>query len=528
MLSVVVVGRNDNHGYILGKRVASSLNSISMRLRDGDELIFVDWNTPRPFPPMPLSIFDDLTDQTKKFLRILAVDPKVHDEVKGSSPKMILEPIARNVGIRRANPQNKWILSTNTDILFIGDEELSFQGLIRQLDDRLWQSFRYEVPEYIWEVLDKRNPQATNHVIRSLSESTPIMLSLTTSPTENEEEDLLFADAIGDFQLAPREMWELIKGFPEDMLDGWHVDSRAAVQMIRKSGQESKIIPIEFGLTTFHQNHLRSLTHFHSSNTINSLALISKPYNNVATWGISQAKIHDHLFQDPRATLSTLKFDITNGVEISHLQSEHRNSFYNIERTLLFLLDELNGLKPYDLLTIVSVNESLIERVNSIAESLKVTVCAIRNVDALDSIRESLTISDLVILDFGINKMSLNPRPHILNAGLIALELPAIAKMIKPDVRVALIRAQNWAIRTLSRKFFSVPLFNNYSSVLSGVKKSPHPKLTYVEKVILLNGIKFDYSLPHKRPLILNLCFRTLRKFLPSKMRSAIRKLIVK
>ena len=100
MLSVVVVGRNDNHGYNLGKRVASSLNSISMRLRDGDELIFVDWNTPRPFPPMPVSIIDDLTEQTKKFLRILAEDPKVHDEVKGVSSKMILEPIARNVGIR--------------------------------------------------------------------------------------------------------------------------------------------------------------------------------------------------------------------------------------------------------------------------------------------------------------------------------------------------------------------------------------------------------------------------------------------
>ena len=528
MLSVVVVGRNDNHGYNLGKRVASSLNSISMRLREGDELIFVDWNTPRPFPPMPISIIDDLTEQTKKFLRILVVDPKIHDEVKGISSKMILEPIARNVGIRRVNPNNKWILSTNTDILFIGEDDLSFQDLIGQLDARLWQSFRYEIPEYIWEVLDKRDPKATNRFIRKLSESTPIRLNLTTSPLENSKENLIFADAIGDFQLAPRAMWELVKGFPEDMLNGWHVDSRAAVEMIHKSGMQSKILSAGFGLSTYHQNHLRSLTHFHSSDTMNSGALIDEPYKNSETWGLSQREIHEYCFRDPMDCLPIFDISVLKQDASSHLQSAHKNNLYNIDRTLFFLMDELNGLKPTDHVTIISANKNLIEKINSIGKSLKITLQSAGAGSELATIRDSLEKSNLVIIDFGVDEMLLDSGSHNSRAGSIAIELPFIAKMIRPETRVSLIRAQNWAIRSLSKRFFSVPLFNNYSGVLAGVKKSQHHKMSNFEKAILLNGIKFDYGLPSKIPFVLHLVFKTFRKLLPSRVRRTIWKMFIK
>jgi hypothetical protein len=528
MLSVVVVGRNDNHGYNLGKRVASSLNSISMRLREGDELIFVDWNTPRPFPPMPVSIVDDLTDQTKKFLRILVVDPKLHDEVKGVSTKMILEPIARNVGIRRANPMNEWILSTNTDILFIGEEEVSFQNLISQLDARLWQSFRYEIPEYIWEVFDKRDPRATNRFVQKLSECTPIRLNLTTSPIENSEENLVFADAIGDFQLAPRQMWQMVKGFPEEMLNGWHVDSRAAVQMIHKSGKQSQILPAVYGLSTFHQNHLRSLTHFHSSDIINNAELIREPYENKVTWGISDREIYEYVSKDSEIDISRFDLDVSKKVPDNNLQLAHKNNFYSVDRAVLFLLDELNGLKPNDQITILSANESLIEKLNSIGKSLKITIVVAKDVSNKGIIHDSFENSNLIIIDFGVDEALLNSGLIVLKAGSIAIELPLISKMIKPNTRVVLIRAQNWAIRTLAKTYFTIPLFNNYSAVLSGVKKLQHPRLRFFQRTILLNGVKFDYGLPTKLPFFLNLTFKTSRKFLPSKARGAIRKMLIK
>ena len=47
MLSVVLYGRNDSHGYNLHKRAAISLNAIAELLTDpDDEILFVDYNTP--------------------------------------------------------------------------------------------------------------------------------------------------------------------------------------------------------------------------------------------------------------------------------------------------------------------------------------------------------------------------------------------------------------------------------------------------------------------------------------------------
>jgi hypothetical protein len=198
------------------------------------------------------------------------------------------------------------------------------------------------------------------------------------------------------------------------------------------------------------------------------------------------------------------------------------------EITFEDLMDELNGLKPNDQLTLVSANEKLIEKISLIAKSLKITVNTARSGNSLNVVRESLAKSDLVILDFGVDEEIIDSRAQTLNAGSIAIELPQIAKMIKPNTRVALIRAQNWAIRSLARKFFSVPLFNNYSAILSGINKSSPPKLTFSEKTILLNGIRFDYGIPHKMPFLLNLIFQTLRKFLPIKLRGVIRKIIIK
>lgn len=526
MLSVVVVGRNDNHGYNLGKRVASSLNSISMRMRQGDELIFVDWNTPRPFPPMPVSIIDDLTNQTKKFLRTIVVDPKIHNQFKSNSSKMILESIARNAGIRRANPGNTWILSTNTDILFVGEEDLSFQDLIVRLDKRLWQSFRYEVPEYIWEVLDKRNPQAINHILQRISETTPIKLNLTTSPTENKINKFVFVDAIGDFQLAPREIWDLIKGFPEEMLHGWHVDSRAAVQMVRKSGQESKILPAEYGLSIFHQNHLRSLTHFHSNEPMNSLELIQEFYENQTSWGISDIQLQEWQIQDFSEKFSSISLPISSKITENHLQSVFTHNFYNIDRAFFFLMDELNALKAKDHITILSVNENLIHKIKSQVKPLDVTIEVIERLELSKSTVSSLAQSDLVILDFGVDETDEKSQQKIFYAGLIAIGLPSIARAIRPNTRVALIRAQNWAIRSLSKYYFAVPLFNNYSAVLTGVRKLQSRKIKYGQRVILFSAIRFDYGLKTKFERFFNVKHPYLKKFLPRKLRSLIRKLI--
>ena len=120
MISIVLYGRNDNYGYNLHKRAALSLNCMAEVLTDpSDEIIFVDYNTPDDFPTFPEAIQDTLTRRARQVLRILRVRPAIHEKFKSRTRLLALEPIARNVAVRRSSPANRWVLSTNTDMIFV-------------------------------------------------------------------------------------------------------------------------------------------------------------------------------------------------------------------------------------------------------------------------------------------------------------------------------------------------------------------------------------------------------------------------
>ena len=120
MISVVVYGRNDHHGYNLHKRAAISLNCLAEVLRDpDDELIFVDYNSPDDTPTFPEAIADTLTAYARSKLRILRVRGRIHRRFADRTDLPVVEAVARNIGVRRSNAANRWILSTNTDIVLL-------------------------------------------------------------------------------------------------------------------------------------------------------------------------------------------------------------------------------------------------------------------------------------------------------------------------------------------------------------------------------------------------------------------------
>src|SRR4051812_33550587 len=111
MLSIVVYGRNDSYGYNLHKRAALGLNTMAELLDDpSDEILFVDYNTPADFPTFREAIAATLTARTPERLRILRVRPAIHARFSHRTHLKALEPVARNVAIRRANPANRWVL----------------------------------------------------------------------------------------------------------------------------------------------------------------------------------------------------------------------------------------------------------------------------------------------------------------------------------------------------------------------------------------------------------------------------------
>src|SRR4051812_8053710 len=102
MLSVILYGRNDSHGYNLHKRAAISLNAIAELLTGADdEILFVDYNTPDDLPTFPEAIADTLTDKTHAKMRILRLRSAVHQaRFSARTHLYALEPIARNLAIR--------------------------------------------------------------------------------------------------------------------------------------------------------------------------------------------------------------------------------------------------------------------------------------------------------------------------------------------------------------------------------------------------------------------------------------------
>ena len=106
MISIVLYGRNDNYGYNLHKRAALSFNCMAEVLHDeGDEILFVDYNTPDDFPTFPEAIQDTLSEKARKRLRVLRVRPRVHRRFSAKTKLVALEPISRNVARSSFEPR---------------------------------------------------------------------------------------------------------------------------------------------------------------------------------------------------------------------------------------------------------------------------------------------------------------------------------------------------------------------------------------------------------------------------------------
>src|SRR5262245_37960432 len=161
MISVVLYGRNDTHGYNLHRRVALSLNCLAEVLTDRtDEIIFVDYNTPDELPTAVEALADTLTDRCLGLLRVLRVPASLHTERYGGRTHLaVAEPVARNVAARRANPSNRWLLSTNSDMVLVPLEGKSLSELCGDLPDGFYALPRFELPEWIWERLPRTDPQ---------------------------------------------------------------------------------------------------------------------------------------------------------------------------------------------------------------------------------------------------------------------------------------------------------------------------------------------------------------------------------
>lgn len=234
MISVIVYGRNDEYGGLLQRRAALSLNSIARVLtREDDEIVFVDYNTKCDLLTFPESIDDTLSDEAKRRLRIIRVRPELHDRVVGSGVGPVVESLARNIGLRRTNPRNRWVLSTNTDVVIVGTRSLSDD--VDGLSEGYYGAPRNELPRFLWEQIQRTDPAGAVESIGRWSRTLSIQEAVLHA-----RPDIGF-DAPGDFQLAPRDDFFAICGFDERMQRAWHVDSSLAVRLAARLGPARRL-----------------------------------------------------------------------------------------------------------------------------------------------------------------------------------------------------------------------------------------------------------------------------------------------
>jgi len=399
MISVVLYGRNDQHGYNSHRRVALSLNAIAEVLTgSSDEIIFVDYNTPFGLPTLPEAIEDTLSNRVLDLLRIFRVSADLHSELLGDRSNLpISEPLARNVAIRRARRGN-WILSTNTDMVFVPRADKSLTDLVSGLDGDAYCLPRFEIPEWLWEAVPRDDPMQIISLLRDWGER--IGLDEVTFG-----HDWIIYDAPGDFQLLRRSLIEEIHGFDEDMIHGWHVDSNLWKRVHNRIRHIGTLYPEIAG---YHTNHNRTLTRLVATQpTGNDLGRFvyevthSELPAQAASWGLPDALIPELSLSRPdlasRLRAASARAPGQEGPLIPSDTREQLTALgYDARHVLPFLLDPLLAERPLPGIGYVGINESTATMLGEAASLLGCPGHLARDDEAAAN-------ADVVVLDLGID-----------------------------------------------------------------------------------------------------------------------------
>ena len=352
MISAIVYGRNDSYGYNLHKRAAISLNCIAEVLtHPGDEIIFVDCNSPDDIPTFPEAIQDTLTPKAKRLIRILRLRPHLYEKYKSGSPLKTLEPLSRNIALRRSNPSNRWILSTNTDMIFVVRESgKSLSTIAAELPDGFYELPRFEVPEALWETLARNDPKTTIEIFREWGGGLHLNEVIVSRP------EIRF-DGPGDFQLMLRDQIVEIHGFNEDMILGWHVDSNLCKRLFLLNGKTESLLDHVFA---YHCAHTRQAAFQHNARRTENdperfFLNVTSPFlrRQAESWGIPYEEIEEIRLTDEYCMrfnhiLAQLLPGLSEAMTSSVLLPESYNHgvIYDTLHAVTFLAGHLTNISP--------------------------------------------------------------------------------------------------------------------------------------------------------------------------------------
>jgi hypothetical protein len=406
VISVLLYGRNDTHGYNLHRRAALSLNCIAEVLDDPqDEMIFVDYNTPEELPTFIEAISDTLTEKCLDLLRIFRVSAALHEQLFARRTHLpAIEPVARNVAARRSNPSNRWLLSTNTDMIFVPAPNRSLSEICKQLPDGFYALPRFELPEWVWETLPRSDPRSA---IEEIERWGPALC--LDEPTMSYE--WILFDAPGDFQLVLRDDFFAIDGFNEEMLLGYHVDSNLNRRMLLRRGS---IQTADRCVAAYHCNHNRLATVYHGARPVTNdpeRFLVSTRQAELpeqrAGWGLNGTEL-DQVPSKPlgQRLVETVVRAIGDDVGrrgISDAKEMRRVITYDSAHVLPFAADLLVLAPPKTTVGYVGANPVLHRMLGALVSDLghRFVAAQIGDEASLDSLDRA---AEVLVIDLGIDR----------------------------------------------------------------------------------------------------------------------------
>ena len=409
MLSVITYGRNDNYGFNLHKRTAFGFNCLAEALSDEDEILFVDYNTPRHLPTLPEFIWDTLTPKALSLLRVIRISPEIHDQIKKDSPLKVLENVARNAAIVRSNPLNHWVLSTNPDVLLVlASSWPDMAALLRNQPDSFYEMPRFDIPESVWSALPRGEPRNNLHLLRDWLVHNKAAIAETV-PDYRFQKFLLF-DAPGDFQLAPREYFFRLRGFDESMNRYLHSDSNLAKRMWLLNGERTDHLLGH--LWILHQDHYLSGEWANNVGTIvhndyhGKVRLQSQIEANDSGWGLQGVSLPMFSLGQRAETgsrfFSQLNVSVNGDLPLSRevdwgLQPLYRLCHYEPEVIALYVRELLQILPPESVICYLGENSETLERLSRHWQEISPAASAVTDLCSATP-AETLT-PDLLLVD---------------------------------------------------------------------------------------------------------------------------------
>jgi len=379
MISIITYGRNDNYGFNLAKRTSMSFNSLAEILTEEDEIFFVDYNTPGHLPTLPEDIWDTFTEKARRVIKVIRVSPEIHKQVRKDSPLPILENVSRNAAIRRSNPANHWMLSTNPDVLLVLAERWkNLSELLSTLKDSFYELPRFDIPESVWGSLSRFDPKSNLSALRDWLVANRAAIAETV-PDHRFQKYYLF-DAPGDFQLAPREFFFLCRGFDESMNMYFHSDSNLAKRMWMLNGEKTDHLLDD--IWVLHQDHYLSGEWTSRVGSIKHNDYVLKverqdqiEANNESDWGLPNADLPMFTLADQmrqRRQVAFVKLPDSNGdLKLSReidwkMQPVYRLHHYDPDVITLYLREILQVISPSSQLVYLGQNQQTLQQIRRI------------------------------------------------------------------------------------------------------------------------------------------------------------------